>query len=166
GWSLTLVRVAAEALGAAHPRGVVHRDLKPSNLFLRGGQVDDVVVLDFGIAHRSTLSQRMTGTGVLIGARDYMAPEQAGASHDICPATDVFALGCVLYECLSGEPPFGAPHLAAILGQILFAAPAPPRAPARALPPPLAALLDRMLAKDPRERPADAAALLSELSAL
>jgi len=106
--SLTLLRVVAGALHAAHRRGVVHRDIKPSNLFLRGGEVARAAVLDFGIARRLHISNAMTRTGAVIGTPAYMAPEQARGSRVITPSADIFSLGCVLFECLTGEPPFVA----------------------------------------------------------
>src|SRR3954470_9074941 len=93
-------RVAA-ALGAAHARGVVHRGLKPSNLFLPGGHIDQVKVLDFGIAHREDRTQ-LTRTGAMIGTPGYMAPEQARSNAPTDARADVFALGCVLFQCLTG----------------------------------------------------------------
>ncbi|WP_437721978.1 serine/threonine-protein kinase [Sorangium sp. So ce861] len=104
----------ADALSFAHARGVVHRDLKPSNLFLPGGRLETVQVLDFGIA-RAKMATRVTGTGMLLGTPGYMAPEQARGEPDIEARADVFSLGCVLFECLTGEPAFGGEHLAAIL---------------------------------------------------
>ncbi|HEX8108814.1 MAG TPA: serine/threonine-protein kinase [Kofleriaceae bacterium] len=102
GESVALAARVAEALGVAHARGIVHRDLKPSNLFLPDRRIDQVKVLDFGIARRDGLTH-LTRTGTLIGTPGYMAPEQA-RSHEVVDArADVFALGCVLFECLTGS---------------------------------------------------------------
>src|SRR5262249_9642022 len=142
------------------------RDIKPSNLFLRGGQVDDLTLLDFGVARHAADVEAMTRTGVLVGTPDYMAPEQANARREITPSVDIFALGCVLYECLTGKPPFAAPHVVAVLAKILFSEPLPLLEARPALPAALSTLVARMLAKDPKERPQDATALLEALSKL
>jgi hypothetical protein len=164
--TLVLLRHAAEALAEAHARGLVHRDLKPSNLFLRGGQVERLALLDFGIARRSTASQAVTATGAVIGTPNYMAPEQARGGRNIAPSADVFSLGCVLYECLTGQPPFAAEHVAAVLARILFEEPPPLGKRRPGVPAPVSALLSRMLAKDPAQRLAGAGALLAELDAM
>ncbi|WP_437487647.1 protein kinase [Sorangium sp. So ce1014] len=164
--SVALIRGAAHALSAAHRTGVVHRDIKPSNIFLRDGRIDDVVLLDFGIAHHAAFSRRITGTGVILGTPGYMAPEQAAAHHELTPAADIFALGCVLYECLAGQPPFTAPHLVAVLAKILYAEPTMVQGTWDAVAPALLGLLRSMLAKAPAERPGDAAALAAALDAL
>src|SRR5260221_6975606 len=96
--SLALITRATEALASVHVRGVVHRDLKPSNFFLPGGAVDDVKILDFGIARIS--ADVRTRTGSPLGTPGYMAPEQARGEKDIDSRADVFALGCVLFECV------------------------------------------------------------------
>src|SRR4051812_43935162 len=123
GESVTLATRVAEALGAAHVHGVVHRDLKPSNLFLPGGCVAEVKVLDFGIAHRRGRTQ-LTQTGALIGTLGYMAPEQArraaGSGGGIDARADVFALGCVLFRCLTGTPAFEGNDPASVLAKIVF----------------------------------------------
>jgi hypothetical protein len=161
---LVATRVA-EALGAAHARGIVHRDLKPSNLFLPGGRVDQVKLLDFGIAQREGKTQ-LTHTGVMIGTLGYMAPEQARASGLIDARADVFALGCVLFQCLTGALPFDGDTAASILAKILFD-PAPrmselwPHVPEA-----LDALVAQMLSKDPALRPSDGANLAAALAAL
>ncbi len=164
--SLRLLRRITEALHTAHQRGIVHRDIKPSNLFLRSGRPEDAVLLDFGIARHVVPSQFITGDSALLGTPGYMAPEQASNEPNLTPAVDIFALGCVLYECLTGEPPFTAPSLAAVLAKILFTEP-PPLSSRR---PELSAswqrLLDGMLAKDPRQRLRDAASLQAALSVL
>lgn len=165
--SIILVRRVAEALSQAHERGIVHRDIKPANLFLRGGEVERVVLLDFGIARpgRSATS-RMTGTGYVVGTPEYMAPEQARGESLLTPAVDIFALGCVWFECLTGRPPFQSEHLAAVLAKVLFE-PAPALSMCRSgIPAELEALVARMLAKDPAQRYQDGRALLAELAVL
>jgi serine/threonine protein kinase/tetratricopeptide (TPR) repeat protein len=164
--TMLLIRKVAEALACAHLHGIVHRDIKPSNLFLRDGQIDRVSLLDFGIAHARTITRRLTGTGMLIGTPSYMAPEQARGQDDLRPSVDIFALGCVLYECLAGQPPFVGEHLQAILVKILFE-PAPPlRALRPDLPESLERLLGEMLSKDPAGRPPHGTALLERLRTL
>ena len=132
-------------------------------MFLIDGDVGRAQILDFGIARRIASSQAMTKTGMVIGTPEYMAPEQARGSRDLTPATDVFSLGCVLYECLTGQPPFVADHVAAVLVRILFEEPASIEERRPGLSPSLAALVGRILAKDPAQRVADAATLRAEL---
>lgn len=163
---LRLLDQVADALSIAHQSGVIHRDLKPTNLFLVGGDVGRVKILDFGIARRVAASQVMTRTGMVVGTPEYMAPEQAHGSRELTPAADMFSIGCVLYECLTGQPPFVADHIAAVLVRILFedAIPVEERRPG--VPPALSALLERLLVKDPAQRLADAAALRAALKGL
>src|SRR5215470_2171227 len=165
GESVTLATRVAEALGAAHARGVVHRDLKPSNLMLPGGRVDQVKVLDFGIAQREGRTQ-LTQTGTMLGTAGYMAPEQAHTGEPIDARADVFALGCVLFQCLTGVPPFDGDTTAAILAKILFAT--APRVSELwpEVPESLDALVAQMLAKEPALRPSDGANLAAALAAL
>jgi hypothetical protein len=159
--SLALVRRVAGALAEAHRRGIVHRDLKPSNLFLRDGAPERVVVLDFGVARQA--GGAATGIGIAIGTPEYMAPEQAQGARDVGPAADVFALGCVLYQCLVGRSPFAAEHIAATLAKILFEDPPPASRLRPEVPEAVSELLARMLQKRPEERIADASALLDAL---
>ncbi|WP_437486645.1 protein kinase [Sorangium sp. So ce1014] len=164
---LALARAVAEALGTAHARGIVHRDIKPSNLFLVEGSIEHVKVLDFGIARQHATATRLTQTGSVLGTPGYMAPEQARGDLALLDArADVFSLGCVLFECLTGLPAFCGQHAMALLAKLLMEE--PPRA--RELRPELPAALDdlvaRMLAKEPAARPADGAAaarLLAEI---
>lgn len=160
---LRLLEQVAEALAVAHQRGIIHRDLKPSNLFLVAGDVGRIKLLDFGIARRIQTSHAMTRTGMVVGTPEYMAPEQARGSRDLTPAADLFSLGCVLYECLTGQPPFAASHIAAMLVRILFEEPVPVDVLRPGLPAALSELLHRLLAKAPEQRVADAAALRAEL---
>jgi eukaryotic-like serine/threonine-protein kinase len=164
--TLHLVRRVAEGLAVAHQRNIIHRDIKPSNLFLRAGAPGDAVLLDFGLARFVAASQALTGSAMVLGTPGYMAPEQASHREDITPSADIFSLGCVLYECLTGKPPFQAPHLAAVLAKILFTEPPLLCSVRRELPASLQALVDRMLAKDPEQRIADARALLRVLEGM
>jgi hypothetical protein len=149
-WSL--VHTLARGLAALHSRGVVHRDLKPANVVLteRGARI-----VDLGIARRSVESLAITGTQAVIGTPLYMAPEQVRSAASADARADVFALGCVLHECLTGTPPFYAETPLAVLARILLetvpsAASLRPDTPAQ-----LDSLLTAMLAKDPDARPED-----------
>jgi len=163
--AVTLATRVGEALGAAHARGIVHRDLKPSNLFLPGGSIEQVKVLDFGIAHREGRTP-LTQTGAVLGTPGYMAPEQARNHGVIDARTDVFALGCVLFQCLTGTPTFEGDSAAGILGKILFGE--APRVSTlwSEVPEDLDALVAQMLAKEPALRPSDGANLAAALAAL
>ncbi|WP_437676766.1 serine/threonine-protein kinase [Sorangium sp. So ce131] len=156
-------RVAA-ALGAAHARGIVHRDLKPANIFLVDGQIMAPKLLDFGIAHLQGMAP-ITGAGVLVGTPEYMAPEQARSGDEVGAPADIFSLGCVLFECLTGAPPFREDHLVALLARIIFDQPPRLSELCPAAPPWLDALLSQMLAKDPARRPRDGAAAHAALAA-
>ncbi len=164
--SLTLAWAAGRGLAVAHRRGIVHRDIKPSNLFLRRGRVDDVVLLDLGIARHLNGADPLTQTGSILGTPSYMAPEQAQGVHDVSPAVDVFSLGCVLFECLTGDPPFVGEHVFAVLAKLLFEDPPRLQDLRPELPAAVDALLARMLAKEPGRRVRDGDALLATLAAL
>ncbi len=164
--TLALLHRVAGALAVAHQHGIVHRDLKPSNLFLRQRAPADGVLLDFGLARHVTHSRNVTASGAILGTPGYMAPEQVSSQSQITPAADIFSLGCVLYECLAGQAPFSAPHYAAVLAKILFVEPSPLESLRPELPAPLLALVHRMLAKEARQRFADASELLASLQAL
>lgn len=161
--AFAVLRGAAEALAVAHGRGIIHRDVNPRNLFLMGGDVRSVKVLDFGIARPLRATFGMTLPGVYLGTPGYMAPEQARGNQELDARADVFALGCVLYECLTGKPAFSADNLMALLGKVLFEE-APRLRQRGAFPAPLDDLVDRMLSKDVARRPADAAAFLAQLA--
>ncbi|WP_233166173.1 serine/threonine-protein kinase [Archangium sp. Cb G35] len=164
--TLALLRHASEALEVAHRQGIVHRDLKPSNLFLRAGRPEDVVLLDFGLARPLAPSRALTDQGLVLGTPGYMAPEQASWQGEPTPSADIFSLGCVLYECLSGRRAFSAPHSGAMLAKILLTEPEALRTLRPELPQALLELVEHMLAKEPRKRPPDAGRLHAALEAL
>ncbi|MCB9622407.1 MAG: protein kinase [Sandaracinus sp.] len=159
---VALARRVASALAELHRQGIVHRDVKPANLFLVDGDPTRVKLLDLGAAAVVEAERRLTMTGGLVGTPAYMAPEQVRASDGITPAADVWALGCVLYECLTGAPAFRAQHMVALLAKILLD-PVPTLDPRHEVPGALRALLDRCLCKEPEGRFADGEALLSAL---
>lgn len=164
--ALQLLRRIADALAFAHARGVLHRDLKPTNLFLPGGDVGQVKLLDFGIARRLAASRAMTRTGTLIGTPEYMAPEQARGERDLSAAVDLFSLGCVFYECLAGEPPFLGEHIAAVLVRILCEEPRPLAERRMGTPTAVSDLVQRLLVKDPARRMGSARLLVQAVDEL
>ncbi len=158
------IRIAG-ALAAAHALGVVHRDIKPSNIFLQGGRCDGAMLIDFGVARSpwrgaASLSTR---TGALLGTLGYMAPEQAVGAKKVDGRADVFSLGCVLFECLTGERLFEGEHAVEILAKLLSDPIRAPRDVVRDVPPALDALVARMLSRDVARRPANCTALVVEL---
>jgi len=164
--AVALTRCVAESLAAAHERGVVHRDIKPGNLYLPGGEVERCKILDFGIAHFGHDLRTRTATGMMMGTPGYMAPEQARGDPDLDARTDVFALGCVLFECLTGKPAFVGEHVMALLAKILLDETPRVRTLAPGVPRQLDDLVSRMMAKEPDERPRDGAAVAAEIAAL
>ncbi len=163
--SVAVLVGVASSLAAAHERGIVHRDIKPSNIFLVDHRVDRCKLLDFGVARPEHNARAATQTGQLVGTIGYMAPEQVRSARAADSRADVFSLGCVLFECLTGEPAFSGDHPIAILAKILVED-APRLGELRAHLKPLEELVARMLSKDPARRPADAAAVLAELAAV
>ena len=112
-WTLALIDQAAAALDAAHARGMVHRDVKPANVLLDDPPSTRVFLSDFGVA-KLTGTGRETKAGMFVGSVDYAAPEQIEGG-EIAPTTDVYALGCVLFECLAGRRPYPKPTNVAVL---------------------------------------------------
>ena len=161
--AVRLVRRVAEALAALHERGIVHRDVKPSNVFLVSGSIDRVKLLDFGVARLATRRTMLTRAGAIVGTPGYMAPEQVRGADDVAAAADVFALGCVLFECLTARPAFEAEHVVALLAKILLAEPPRVRDVRPEVPTSLDDLCTAMLRKEPAERLRDAEAVLAAL---
>ncbi|MDF2751910.1 MAG: hypothetical protein K0S82_292 [Gaiellaceae bacterium] len=145
----------ASALDAAHARGLVHRDVKPSNVLLDPGArpdgSDHVYLADFGLTQRASEEAATGDDGHLIGTIDYVAPEQIGG-EEVDGRADVYSLGCVLYECVVGQPPFRRDSDVAVVFAHLETEPPPPSAARPELPAALDAVIVRALAKDPAER--------------
>jgi WD40 repeat protein/predicted Ser/Thr protein kinase len=157
-----LVEALARAVQAAHERGVVHRDLKPANVLLTEDGTPKVA--DFGLAKRLDGSGAQTQTGAVMGTPSYMAPEQAaGRARDLGPATDVYALGAILYEALTGRPPFKAATPVETIQQVLSEEPVPPARLQRQLPRDLETVCLKCLEKEPQGRYATAADLADDL---
>ena len=161
------VRVAiqlASALATGHGQKIVHRDLKPSNVFLADWRLDRVKLLDYGIA-RQAGNATLTEVGMVVGTPAYMSPEQARGERDVDARTDVYALGAVLFRCLTGRAPFEADSSHELLGAILHL-PAPRVSELAEVPRALDDLVAQMLDKAPARRPADGRAAWAALSLL
>lgn len=161
--ALALGRRLASAVAELHRRGLVHRDIKPSNVFLPGGVIEHLKLLDLGAVWRDTPDGRFGEREALLGTPHYMAPEQARMNGRISPATDVWGMGCVLYVCLAGVVPFKGTDPVATLARIVVDDPVPVDALREDVPRPLADLVMAALHKDPDERPRDAARLAAAL---
>lgn len=140
------------ALGQAHALGVVHRDVKPENVVLSPER--GAVLLDFGIARamQESGAAKLTGTGIALGTCQYMSPEQIMATAELDQRTDLYSLGCLLYECLTGAPPFVHPSDAVVMQRQVMEAPAELAARRPDVDPALAACVMRALAKRPADR--------------
>ncbi|WP_437304030.1 serine/threonine-protein kinase [Sorangium sp. So ce388] len=153
----------AKTLGAIHELGLVHRDLKPSNLLIQEGSLDRVSLIDFGLA-RAVTDEPLTAAGLVLGTPGYMAPEQARGELSVDARADVFALGCILYRCLSGRAAFQGNGGLAVLMKVLLEDPPRVRDLRPGIPAALDRLVARMLAKSPSDRPADGDAVADELA--
>jgi serine/threonine protein kinase len=148
-----------QALAVAHERGVVHRDIKPSNIFLVGWKLTEIRLLDFGIARRVFDPKRFTRKGSTVGTPLYTSPEQARGRADIDGRSDIFSLGCVFFEVLTGEPPFSGDTPLEVMTRVCSGR-VPPISSRRAgVPPELEALVHHMLSPQPAARPRSAAEL-------
>ena len=168
--AVTITRKVSSALAAAHDAGVVHRDLKPDNIFLVRDTPDTakearerVCLLDFGVAKllRSdgSFNPSTTASGVLIGTPAYMSPEQCRGGGQVDGRSDLYSLGCVMYETLTGKPPFGGRSvMEVILSHIQRQAPDPREFDPR-IPETLAHLCQQLMKKEPEERPSSAGAV-------
>jgi len=158
-----LLRKVAAALDKAHLAGIVHRDLKPANIMLTSE--GEPVIMDFGLARRNIPGEaELTQSGVVVGSPAYMAPEQVEQRNpEIGPATDIWALGIVLYQMVTGRPPFSG-SVASIMGQIVTQQPPAPSTQNPELPPSVDAVVARALAKDPSRRYASAREFAKALS--
>jgi serine/threonine-protein kinase len=146
-----LVQTLAQAMEAAHQAHVIHRDLKPANVLLSKDGTPKIT--DFGLAKRLDVAAGQTTSGAILGTPSYMAPEQAsGNTRQIGPAADVYALGAILYECLTGRPPFMAATMTDTLLQVLQQEPVPPRQLQPGSPRDLETICLKCLEKDPRRR--------------
>ncbi|MFO0612684.1 MAG: protein kinase [Polyangiaceae bacterium] len=161
---IALAARVAEGIAEAHRVGVVHRDLKPSNLLLVGGDLRRVKIIDFGVARVSERARPLTRTGQMIGTVGFMAPEQIHGERDVDPRSDVFALGSVLFEVLTGRPAFPGASLIAIIAKVLREDPPRISAVGPAVPEALEALVASMMAKSREHRPSSMAAVAARLA--
>ena len=162
--SVAITQKVANALDYAHGHGVVHRDIKPGNILL--SEQGEPLVADFGIALAVAQAGagRITETGLSLGTPHYMSPEQATGDRDVDPRSDVYALGCVLYEMLAGQPPFSATTAQAVLVKILTADAPSITSERRTVPPHVGHALARALEKLPADRFASAAEFAAALT--
>ena len=147
-----IAKEVADALDYAHRHGVIHRDIKPENILLHDGRAQ---VADFGIALAVSSAgggTRMTETGMSLGTPHYMSPEQAMGEREVSGKADIYALGCVLYEMLVGEPPFTGPSAQAIIARVVTEEPRSLTLQRRSIPPHLEAVVRRALEKLPADR--------------
>ncbi len=149
--ALHITREVADALSYAHSHGVVHRDVKPENILLESGHA---AVADFGIATAMSEvgAERLTEVGTTLGTLAYMSPEQAAGNQDLDGRSDLYSLGCVLYEMLAGQPPFSGPTAESVIHQHLVVEPPSITAIRPAVPAQLAGTIARALAKTPADR--------------
>lgn len=149
-----------EGLGAAHKAEIIHRDLKPANVYLcprsgaQAGGVDFVKILDFGVSKFNVLDDEMsmTSTGAVLGTPYYMSPEQAKGSRQIDPRSDLYAVGVILYECITGQVPFSAETFNELIFRIVLESPPPVESFVPNLDPAFTAIIHKAMAREPSER--------------
>jgi len=163
--AIQITREVAGALAYAHSRGVIHRDIKPENILLSNGHAR---VADFGIARAVAIgdTRRLTETGMAIGTPAYMSPEQATGGQHVDARSDIYALGCVLYEMIAGEPPFDGPTPQAILARALTESPRPLEVIRPGLPRSLETIIHRATARVPADRFQSGSQFAAELERL
>jgi len=161
--ALAITRNVAAALSHAHSHGVVHRDIKPENILLSAGEA---VVADFGVARAIAAAggERLTETGLAVGTPAYMSPEQAGGEREVDPRSDLYGLGCVVYEMLVGDPPFTASTPQAVLARKLVERPPPLRTVRETLAPAVEQTVLKALARLPADRFATVAQFVDALA--
>jgi tRNA A-37 threonylcarbamoyl transferase component Bud32 len=155
------VKTVAEAIHYAHGQGILHRDLKPSNVLI--DEADQPRITDFGLAKRLGSDSGLTMSGMVVGTPSYMSPEQAMGRGDVGPATDVYALGAMLYDLVSARPPFRADSPLETLRQVRDCEPASPRILNPIVPRDLETICLKCLAKDTQQRYVNAAEVAEEL---
>ncbi len=163
--AILIAREVADALHYAHGLGVIHRDVKPENILLQGGHA---LVADFGIALavQTAGGQRMTQTGLSLGTPQYMSPEQAMGERSVDARSDIYALGAVTYEMLTGDPPFTGSSVQAIVAKVMTDKPAPIRTTRDTVSPAVEHTVLKALAKLPADRFASAAAFAAALGTM
>jgi hypothetical protein len=163
--ALLIAREVADALGYAHGQGIVHRDIKPENILLQNGHA---LVADFGIALavQQAGGQRLTQTGLSLGTPQYMSPEQAMGERSVDARSDIYSLGAVTYEMLTGEPPFTGANVQAIVAKVMSEEPEPPTLVRKSLAPSVEAAVLKALAKLPADRFTTATAFADALREL
>jgi tetratricopeptide (TPR) repeat protein/tRNA A-37 threonylcarbamoyl transferase component Bud32 len=160
--SAQILEVLARAMFYAHQKGIIHRDLKPSNILLNADGMPKIT--DFGLAKQMDANQGQTGSGDILGTPNYMAPEQAeGRNNDIGTGTDIFALGAIFYDMLTGQPPFRGTTVMDTLHQVMFGEPVPPVQLRPDVPRDLQVICLKCLEKDIQKRYHTAEALADDL---
>ena len=159
---LDIARNVADALGYAHARGVLHRDIKPENILLESGHA---LLADFGIARAidAAKADRMTQTGIALGTPAYMSPEQAAGATSLDARSDLYSLGCVMYETLAGEPPFTGPSVQAVIAARFTETPPSVTSLRPEVPTGLSTVVAQLLALETEQRPGSAAAMIEQL---
>src|SRR5207248_3415220 len=166
GDAVRILRDVCDALAYAHGHGVVHRDIKPDNVLISGKHA---LVTDFGVAKAVSMSSgsgTLTSLGMALGTPAYMAPEQAAGDPTVDHRADLYAVGALGYELLAGRPPFSGLSPQNLLAAQVTVTPDPVTRHRASVPPPLAALIMRCLAKSPADRPQSAEELVSQLETL